>query len=106
MANIKTELGQLIDCTEEKFREFCSDKDLGYLSSFHNLMVQTYNEVKIVKDDLVKGMAEHPEKQEVCKPVLEGLYAKLLRIEQRVFILRELIKSRELPPPEAPASGT
>lgn len=106
---IKSELGQLIDCTEEKFREFCKDKDLGYLSSFHNLMVQTFNEVQKIKDEVVQSLAvkshagveRTPEEQST----LEGLYSKLMRIEQRVFILREFIEARHIPL-EVPSSGT
>jgi len=91
-----TELGQLIDCSEEEFRLFCTDKDLGYICSFHNLMVQTFNEVQKLKDELVEKMCKSvvkiPEEQEV----LNGLYSKLMRIEQRVFILREIKKQREI----------
>ena len=91
-----TELGQLIDCSEEEFRLFCADKDLGYICSFHNLMVQTFNEVQKLKDELVakmcKSVVKIPEEQEV----LNGLYSKLMRIEQRVFILREIKKQREI----------
>lgn len=91
-----TELGQLIDCSEEEFRLFCADKDLGYICSFHNLMVQTFNEVQKLKDELVskmcKSVVKIPEEQEV----LNGLYSKLMRIEQRVFILRDIKKEREI----------
>lgn len=97
MSNI-TELGQLIDCTEEEFREFCKDKDLGYVSSFHNLMSQTFNEVQKCKDDVVSRLAKKSEADRTPeeKSILEGLYSKLLRIEQRVFILREIIKERSI----------
>ena len=95
MSNV-SELGYLIDCTEEEFHKFCMDKDLGYISSFHNLMVQTYNEVQKIKDELVEKMCKTSEKSPEEQEVLNGLYSKLLRIEQRVFILREIIKSREL----------
>ena len=94
-----TELGQLIDCTEEEFKEYCKDKDVGYLSSFHNLMVQTYNEVQKLKDELVSHIAKQSKNREQTpeeKSTLEGLYSKMLRIEQRVFILRDLIKSRSI----------
>lgn len=104
-----TELGQLIDCSEEDFRLYCADKDLGYICSFHNLMVQTYNEVQKLKDELVVKMSKSgstPKEQEV----LNGLYSKLMRIELRVFILREIKKAREialnLRSPEVPCSGT
>lgn len=93
-----TEMGQLIDCTEEEFREFCKDKDLGYISSLHNLMVQTFNEVQKLKDELVsliskKSTADQTDEE---KSTLQGLYSKLLRIEQRVFILREIIEERKI----------
>ena len=93
-----TEMGQLIDCTEEEFREFCKDKDLGYISSLHNLMVQTFNEVQKLKDELVsliskKSTADQTDEE---KSTLNGLYSKLLRIEQRVFILREIIEERKI----------
>ena len=94
-----TELGQLIDCTEEEFRYYCKDKDLGFLSSFHNLMVKTFNEVQSIKDELVAKLAEEYKSREQTpeeKSTLDGLYSKMLRIEQRVFILRELIKSRAI----------
>ena len=98
MTNIPTELGQLIDCTEEEFREFCKDKDLGYISSFHNLMVQTFNEVHKLKNELVVAVGKKPkeEQTEKEKSTLNGLYSKLMRIEQRVFILREIIKDRQI----------
>lgn len=97
MSNV-TELGQLIDCTEEEFREFCKDKDLGYISSFHNLMVQTFNEVQKIKDELVAHMGSKPVENQTDeeKSTLQGLYSKLMRVEQRVFILREVIEERKI----------
>lgn len=94
--SVKTELGQLIDCSEEEFLNYCADKDVGYLSSFHNLMVQTYNQVQNIKDELVAKMSKSEVQTLEEKTTLEGLYAKLLRVEQRVFLLRDLIKGREL----------
>ena len=104
MSKIKTELGQLIDCTEEEFREFCQDKDLGYLSSFHNLMVQTFNEVQEIKDELVKTLAKKTgERTPQEQSTSEGLYSKLMRIEQRVYILRECIRLRQIKPIGSPS---
>lgn len=93
-----TEMGQLIDCTEEEFREFCKDKDLGYISSLHNLMVQTFNEVQKLKDELVSLISKKSTSDQTDeeKSTLNGLYSKLLRIEQRVFILREIIEERKI----------
>ena len=93
-----TDMGQLIDCTEEEFREFCKDKDLGYVSGMHNLMVQTFNEVQKLKDELVSMLAKKRKEEQTDeeKSTLEGLYSKLMRIEQRVFILREIMKERNI----------
>lgn len=86
-----------IDCSEDEFREFCKDKDLGYINSFHNLMVQIYNQVQRIKDDVVaeaKNKGEDHEDYDNYKTSLESLYAKLLKIEHKVFILKEIQKSR------------
>lgn len=96
MNNNAFDLGQLIDCTEEEFKDYCKDKDLGYIHSFHNLMVQTFNEVQKIKDELVTLMSNNPELKVSEQSTLEGLYAKLIRIEHRVFILRDIIKERQL----------
>ena len=103
-----TDMGQLIDCTEEEFREFCKDKDLGYIHSFHNIMVQTFNEVQKLKDELVVLMSSKGKENQTAKEkdTLQGLYSKLLRIEQRVFILREIMKERQITLNEVPCSGT
>lgn len=95
---IVTELGQLIDCSEEDFRKFCEDKDVGYLSSFHNLMVQTFNEVLGMKNELVTKICgdKNGKQIEDERSTLQGLYSKLMKIEHRVFILREIIKQRQL----------
>lgn len=105
MSEFLNEIGKLIDCTEEEFREYCSDKDLGYISSFHNLMVQTFNEVQKLKDELVQKLAhkESVDRTPEEQSTLEGLYSKLLRIEQRVYILREIIKARQIDPTGIPS---
>ena len=96
-----SELGNLIDATEEEFREYCEDKNVGYLSGFHNLLVQTFNQVQGIKDELVSQMSKTDKESEEYssqQTVLEGLYSKLMRIEQRVFILRDLIKDKQVVP--------
>ncbi len=95
----KEGISQLVDCTEEEFRAFCADKDAGYISGLCNLMTLIYNQVSDLNKDLVAKTStisrDSPE-YEQCKTTLEGLHVKLLRIEQRVFILREMIKEREI----------
>ena len=86
-----SEFGKLIEGTEEDFKSFCSDKDLGYLSSFHNFLVMTYNQLQEMKNDLVKKMKKEGQTEE-AKIVLEGLYDKLFRVEARVFIVRDIVE--------------
>ena len=94
---VHSELGSLIDTDATDFREFCKDKDLGYLSSFHNLLVQTYNQVKDIKDQLVaKIKVERLSEDSEEKKILNGVYVKLLLTEEKVFIVRDIIKSRKL----------
>lgn len=60
-------------------------------------MTQTYNEVQKLKDELVSKMKNKEiQVTEDSKNILKGLYDKLLRVETRVFILRDLIKERAL----------
>ena len=102
-ADVVTELGQLIDSSEKDFRGFCADKDVGYLSSLLNLMTATYNNVSDLKKELVQKYSPidsvPEENREDVTKTLNGLYSKLMAIEQRVFILRELVQSKQLPPP-------
>lgn len=87
----ESSFSDLIDSTGDDFRVFCGNKDLGYLSSLHNFLVQTYEQVRSVKDELVRKMAakEIPTTDE-SKYTLNGLYSKLLKIEEKVFIVREI----------------
>lgn len=91
-------LGELIDSSEEDFRKYCENQDLGYLCSLHNLLVLTYEEVKSVKNELVAKIAkgEVPSNEENEKTV-EGLYAKLMKIELEVFIVREYRDRKNVP---------
>lgn len=92
----KLGIPQLIDCEEEVFNEFCADKDMGYISGLHNLMMLTFNEVKDIKDQLVAKMTKEDGGSEEEKRVLNGLYSKLLKVEHRVFVLREIMESRKI----------
>ena len=96
-----SELGQLIDCTEDDFKDYCSSKDVGYLSGLLNLMTQTYNHVTKVNDDLVAKGANMPKPlSKDMQNTLKGLHSKLMSIELRVFLLRDFVDSKQLEPVE------
>lgn len=85
------ELAQLIDCPEEDFKEYIYKCSKGYLMGLHNLLTITYNRTKDTKDDLVKKISSG-KLPDSANATLQGLYSELLKIEQRVFILREYLK--------------
>lgn len=87
------QLSQIIDCSEETFRSQISKQSKGYLIGLHNLLVITYNRTKEVKDELVNQikLGNVPENKD--KKTLEGIYSELLKIEHKVFILKEYLKT-------------
>lgn len=93
----KTEFGMLIDGTPEAFREHCADKNLGYVSSLRNQIAGAYQTFTKMKEDLIsKVKAENlPEDSEEMKTI-RGIYAELMKLEQKSCICVEIIKERQL----------
>lgn len=94
---IQSELYSLIDSSEEVFREYCRTQNVGFLLSLRNLLLMTYNEVSKIKTDLVDAISTGKvSNNESTTRVLNGLYSKLLRVEHRSFLLKELIDEKTL----------
>lgn len=90
-------IGDAIDLSEEEFKEFISDKNVGYLLSLKNLLLVTYSQVCDIKDDLVNKFKKHPSLlTEENKVTLNGIYHKLMAIEYKVIILNEFLDTRTL----------
>lgn len=87
-------LGDLIDMMSDDFRSYCADQNLGMLCSIKNLLTLTYNEVNNVKSELVDKIGQD-NLNELEKHTLQGLFSKLMLIEQKTFIVKELIEDRE-----------
>lgn len=91
-------LTELIDCKEDDFKEFCKDKNVGYLLALHNSLQLLYNQVSDTTKDLVNKSTEFiREGKSVPKDyvtTIEGLHSKLLIIEHRVFLVRGLLDKR------------
>lgn len=85
------ELSQIIDCSEDTFRDHINACSKGYLMSLHNLFVITYNRTKETKDELVSQVKLGNVDSVKATKTIEGLYSELMKIEQKVFILREYL---------------
>lgn len=93
----KTEFGTLVDSTPEEFREHFVGKDLGYVSSVRNYLAGAYQTFIKMKEDLIKKVKDEklPEDSDEVKTI-KGIYAELMKIEQKSCICVEIIKEREL----------
>ena len=92
-----SEFGILVDGTAENFREHCADKNLGYVTSLKNQIAGAYQMFERMKDDLVTKIKEEslPEDSEEMNTV-KGIYAELMKLEEKSCICVEIIREREL----------
>ena len=93
----KTEFGILVDSTPEAFREHCADKNLGYVSSLRNHIAGAYQTLIKMKEDLVAKIKKEnlPEDCEEMSTI-KGIYAELMKLEEKSCICVEILKEREL----------
>lgn len=104
MKEIKT-ISDIIDGSVEDLKEHIADKDLGYVRSIDNQLVYNYYNLMKVKDALKSAYETNTcviegktidEAKEECRKTLEGVYAKMLKIEQLLLFLKEEKESRKL----------
>lgn len=95
--NENTEFGVLVDSTPEEFRNHCADKSLGYVSSLRNHIAGAFQTLTKMKDDLVEKVKKEnlPEDSEEMKTI-KGIYAELMKLEQKSCICVEIINERKL----------
>lgn len=93
----KTEFGKLVDGTPEEFREHCADKSLGYVSSLRNYIAGAFQTFTKMKEDLVAKVKKEnlPEDSKEIETI-KGIYAELMKLEQKSIICVEIIKERGL----------
>lgn len=93
----QTEFGKLVDSTPEEFREHCADKNAGYISSLRNHLAGSFQVFTKMKESLVEKVKKEnlPESSEEVKTI-RGIYAELMKIEQKSCICVEILKEREL----------
>lgn len=93
----QTEFGMLVDSSAEEFKAHCADKNLGYVSSLRNQIAGAYQTFTKMKTDLVEkvkneGLPEDSREVETIK----GIYAELMKLEEKACLCAEIIKEREL----------
>ena len=92
-----TEFGSLVDSTPEKFTEHCADKSLGYVCSLRNQIAGAYQTLSKMREDLVDKIKREslPEDSQEMT-TLKGIYAELMKLEQKSLICVEIIEGRKL----------
>lgn len=91
---LQTEFGTLIDKDMDYFKEFCSDKDLGYLMGLLNYIKIQYETIRADKDEIIIVVNSTLEESAEAKELLPSLYNILFRLEERALYLNEEIEKR------------
>lgn len=86
--------GKIVDMNEGEFREFLSNKDLGFCISLYKLMCLQYQQLvdlkdKVINDNLSSGLS--PEQKEG----ISNVYLAALKLEGKCVILHPYIKQKE-----------
>lgn len=89
----QSELGMLIDGSEQNFRDFCATKSMGDLLGLKNLMSQTFEELVKDKDSILQKLVVGPTNKEI-ETLFNDVYSVLFRIEEKVSVLSEIIQER------------
>lgn len=89
-------IGRIIDLPIEEFRNQVKEQKLsvGILQNIRVHLQCTYSELQVRKDAIIKSVGEGNLKKDdpEVKKVIEGCYSEMLKIEDKVLNLNELIK--------------
>lgn len=89
-------IGRIIDLPVDEFIKQIKEQKLsvGILQNINLNLQCTYSELQVRKDALIKSVCEGNLKKEdpEVKRVLEGCYSEMMKIEDKVLNLKEIIK--------------
>ena len=92
----KSMLGRIVDMSLEDFKEELVKQkvSIGVISNLKLNLVCTYNDLVVRKDAVIKSIADGAQSKDdpLVMSVLNGLYAEMTKIEQKVLYLTERIK--------------
>lgn len=89
-------LGQIVDMPFEDFKsELVRQKvNIGTINNLILTLSATYNELKNRKEAVLDLCLTGKQTKEQIQPVLNGLYAEMTKLEQKIVYLKE--RSKEL----------
>lgn len=93
-------LGELIDGSDEDFKEHFKDKDLGYLLGVSKLLNLSYEQMTCMVNDLVieKEREEDDEKVNTIIAHIKALYYNMGLLEHKAILLKKEIGERQSRP--------
>ena len=97
-----SELGALIDGSVANLKEHILNRDLGYVNSLSNLLKGTFNTLEANKIELSKKLegreinTKTSVEDKAIVDNIQGIYAKMMKIEQLVLVLKEESEKRAI----------
>jgi hypothetical protein len=89
-----SQVGQLIDMTPEEFVGYCKGINYGELMSIKILLELEYQRIELTKNGLIQSINEGTESKALIKPMLEGLYVAMQKVEDRCVAIEETRKGK------------
>lgn len=92
----KSVLGRIVDMSLEDFeKELVKQKvNIGVINNLIMLLSATYHDLVQRKDGVLDLVFKGEKKKEEVQPIVEGLYAEMTKLEQKITLLKE--KSKKL----------
>jgi hypothetical protein len=85
---------EVIDMTDEEFKQFCSTKNRGYIQSLQNLFEAKFFLVSKMREDLVNLSLKEKDsdKKAEMEQSVKELYVVLFRLENKVELCKTNMK--------------
>lgn len=98
----QSDLGRIVDQPIEQFKKDIVEQkvSIGVISNLILLLEATYSDMRSRKDQLINLVFKKEKTNDEVHSAIEGLYAEMTKIEQKVVFLKErhkeLLKSVEV----------
>ena len=88
-------IGKIIDLPLEDFEKELIEQKVN-IGTINNLILNlegAYNELRVRKDSIIKSVLKGQRKKDDIKEVMQGLYAEMIKTEQKITYLKQRSKS-------------